>query len=264
MTVFYLGTHMPSWFAKTSVPLFVSRTRLEVAPGEFRKRLPTAQGRWAMDSGGFTQLHKYGRWTLVPERYADQVRRARDEIGRLDWAAPMDWMCEPSARAMTGFSTAKHQGLTVENFLELRALAPDLPIIPVLQGFEVEDYARCVEMYEAAGVDLAAEKVVGLGSVCRRQATEEIEVIAAGLHERGLKIHGFGVKTQGLGRYAGCLASADSLAWSFRGRHVRPCGHGPAGSEANCLPFALDWRRRMVQRIQESKEGTHGVVPTGA
>jgi hypothetical protein len=249
MTRFYLGTHRPQWLARTDVPLFVSRTVMEKSPGILRDKLPVARGRWAMDSGGFTQLHKYGQWVLTPEQYVAEVRRARDEIGGLDWAAPMDWMCEPSARAMTGLSTYEHQARTVDNFLHLRELAPDLPIVPVLQGFEIRDYLTCVDLYERAGVDLAAETVVGLGSVCRRQATEEIDLIASMLHGRGLKLHGFGVKTHGLAAYAPCLASADSLAWSYGGRRVKPCAHGRATSEANCIHYAMAWHRRVLATI---------------
>jgi hypothetical protein len=249
MTRFYLGTHMPHWLTKTDVPLFISRTRLERAPGELRKTLPKARGRWAMDSGGFTQLHKYGRWMITPEQYIAEVRRARDEVGGLDWAAPMDWMCEPSARNQTGLSTREHQALTVDNFLHLRELAPDLPIVPVLQGFEIRDYQTCVDLYERAGVDLTKETVVGLGSVCRRQATEEIDLIASMLHSRGLKLHGFGVKTDGLAAYAPSLASADSLAWSYGGRKVHPCAHGPSRSEANCIHYAMQWRRKILATI---------------
>jgi len=156
------------------------------------------------------------------------------------------WRAEPSARAMTGMSTYEHQARTVDNFLHLRDLAPDLPIVPVLQGFEIRDYQVCVDLYERAGVDLANEQVVGLGSVCRRQATEEIDLIASMLHARGLKLHGFGVKTHGLAAYAPCLASADSLAWSYGGRRIKPCAHGQAASEANCFHYAMQWRRRVL------------------
>jgi hypothetical protein len=96
------------------------------------------------------------------------VRRYRDEIGRLAWAAPQDWMCEPWIIAKTGLSIAEHQRRTVENYLTLRTLAPDLPFIPVIQGWRRSDYLACVEMYVEAGVDLATAPVVGLGSVCRR------------------------------------------------------------------------------------------------
>jgi hypothetical protein len=57
----------------------------------------------------------------------------------------------------------------------------------------------------------------------RRQHTAEVEQIMRTLAARGLRLHGFGVKTTGLARYATVLASADSMAWSFRGRHVPGC-----------------------------------------
>jgi hypothetical protein len=255
VTTFYLGTHRPRWLERTDVPLFISRTVMEKAPGVLRDSLPRARGRWAMDSGGFTQLHEHGRWTLTPEQYLGEVRRARDEIGGLDWAAPMDWMCEPSARAVTGMSTYEHQARTVDNFLHLRSLAPDLPIVPVLQGFEIRDYQICADLYERAGVDLAVEQVVGLGSVCRRQATEEIDLIAAMLHARGIKLHGFGVKIDGLATYAPSLTSADSLAWSYGGRKTHPCAHGPnrsgviPQSEANCINYAMAWREKILATL---------------
>src|SRR5258708_27264458 len=106
-------------------------------------------------------------------------------------------------------------------------------------------------MDEAAGVDLAAEPLVGVGSVCRRQATEEIGTIMKTLAGLGLRLHGFGVKTEGLKRYGQYLASADSMAWSLRGRHVRGCSHGSHGrqvpsSEANCFSFARHWRSKAI------------------
>ena len=83
--------------------------------------------------------------------------------------------------------------------------------------------------------------------MCRRQATRQIAALAADLAAGGLALHGFGVKTSGLARYAGYLCSADSLAWSYRGRRTRPCAHGPASSEANCPQFALAWRDRVLR-----------------
>jgi len=59
----------------------------------------------------------------------------------------------------------------VDNLICLRDLAPDLPIIPVLQGWTVADYLRCADLYDHRGINLAAEPLVGLGSVCRRPAT---------------------------------------------------------------------------------------------
>jgi hypothetical protein len=88
-----------------------------------------------------------------------------------------------------------------------------------------------------------------VGSVCRRQATGEIEAIMHSLASLGLRLHGFGVKAGGFGRYADCLASADSLAWSFEARRAAPlvgCRHANC---ANCLRYAAAWRERTLARL---------------
>ncbi len=233
-TRFYLGAHHANWLARVDVPLFVSHRRLaELGPGA----LPRARGPWALDSGAFSEIAEYGQFRTSPQQYADAVRRYADQVGRLEWAAPQDWMCEPVMLAKTGLTIAKHQRRTVANYLELRALAPEVPFIPVLQGWTTGDYLTCVDLYQAAGVDLAGVPVVGLGSVCRRQATAEIGDLVATLAGLGLRLHGFGVKRLGLARYGHLLASADSMAWSAqhapaRLRRAQELRQLPAGSTA--------------------------------
>lgn len=51
-----------------------------------------------------------------------------------EFVAPMDYMCEPAIIERTGLGIAEHCYRTVQNYLDLRQLAPSLPIIPVLQG----------------------------------------------------------------------------------------------------------------------------------
>lgn len=115
-------------------------------------------------------------------------------------------------------------------------------------------------MYKAAGIDLRDEPLVGLGSVCRRQSTDEIAVLVQRLHGLGLRLHGFGVKTEGLRRYGKQLASADSMAWSLRGRYVRGCAHRktrqrPVASETNCVQFAREWRGHVLVRLRHETVG---------
>ena len=214
-----------------------------------QRRLPRATIAWVLDSGGFTELRLHGGWRTTRAEYVAVVRRYRDEIGGVEWAAPMDWMCEPFMLAKTGLSIAVHQVRTVANYLELRSLAPDLPFVPVLQGWGRDDYVRCVELHQRAGVDLAAERLVGVGSVCRRQATGEIEAIVHSLASLGIRLHGFGVKAGGLVRYAGCLESADSLAWSFEARRSAPLAGCSHANCANCLRYAAAWRKRTLARL---------------
>jgi hypothetical protein len=243
--VFYLGAHQPHWLWRAEVPLFVSHRQLA------RKRqLRPALARWALDSGGFTELSMYGAWVTPAAEYAAAVARYAERIGRLDFAAPQDWMCEPFMIERTGLSVREHQARTVASYVELRRIAPSLPFIPVLQGWRLADYLACADFYAAEGIDLAALPLVGLGSVCRRQSTGEIAVIAATFAQRGIRLHGFGVKTGGLHLYGRQLASADSMAWSYAARRQPPLpsctGHKNC---ANCLTYATQWRANMLTRF---------------
>jgi hypothetical protein len=239
--IFYLGTHQAGWLATAGVPLFVSRRRLA------RRPLRRAAAPWALDSGAFTELSTHGRWDVSAADYAAEVRRWSEAPGGLRWAAVQDWMCEPAVLARTGLSVAEHQRRTVDSYLELRTLAPDLPWLPVLQGWVHGDYLRHLGAYARAGVDLAALPLVGLGSVCRRQETGMAEGLIRDLHGMGLRLHGFGFKLGGLRRAGRYLASADSMAWSFGARRSAPlpgCRHRNC---AHCLRYALWWRGKALR-----------------
>lgn len=252
--IFYLGSHEPGWLRGRHVPLMVSRVRLTRFGG---KTLPVSGDRWVLDSGGFTELQKYGGWRIDAKTYAAEVFRARDEIGHLDWAAPQDWMCEPAVIhggtfggqhfVGTGLTVKEHQARTVGNYLDLRAL--DAPVIPVLQGHQLADYLDHVDQYSKAGIDLTKLHTVGLGSVCRRQDTDEIGQIVTALHDAGLHhLHGFGCKAGALRRYGNLLGSADSMAWSIGGKQRGTCVHLKSRC-ANHLHWALEWREQVLAAI---------------
>lgn len=270
---FYLGTHLPSWLWNDELPadvrLFVSHRRLDGGSrGPRKSAYPRGRHPWALDSGGFTELQKYGSWDRVsPESYVDSVLRYHREIGGLEWAAPQDWMCEPvilhggifkgTVFVGTGLTIEEHQRRTVANFKELErfwyAKSEDKsPFRPALQGFEEEDYQRCWDMYEAAGIDLMRYSVVGVGSVCRRQNTSEIGEIMGGLRRRNpdLPIHGFGVKIEGVELYGDDMATADSMAWSFDARFLKKPMPGCEGRGhkncANCSRAAMAWRKKLL------------------
>lgn len=238
--VLYLGSHHASkrWW-QLGIPLFVSVRVLRQ-----RRSLPVAVAPWALDSGGFTELDKYGRWETSEAEYVEEVERL-SAIGRLAWVAPQDWMCEPWMIEKTGLSVREHQERTITSFLSLRERLGAL-VIPVVQGYAPREYDRCIDLYANAGVDLAAEPVVGLGSVCRRSRTLEAIRLVRYLGDHGLNLHGFGLKgdTYRALRYE--LVSADSMAWSFDGRFLRtPCPEGKS-SCANCVHHALAWRERLL------------------
>lgn len=286
----YLNTHEAHWLyrheyekALRGYTLFVAIPRLDrrVSP------LPPARHRYCVDSGGFSELQKHGLWRRSAVEYVARVRTIVSQLGPelCDWVAQQDCMCEDlviyggigprgvvfkGTRQMRGLAPGDpeqdrttavriHQKLSVENYVELVRLAPEIRFLPVLQGQTLEDYEHCDQLFKEAGVDLASAPAVGLGSVCRRQATEEIEEIVDHFHAKGYALHGFGVKTLGLGRYGPKLASADSLAWSEDARRRGGPGHDAVhlpfhshtrGNCANCAGYAVWWHQQLVNKYQ--------------
>lgn len=256
------------------IPRCVSRNRYAG-----RRTIRPATGPTLIDSGAFTMLKDNGHWTFTPAEYVTQLCRIVAALGREHVTAigPMDWMCEDivieggqtkdgrfvgtrqhlglPASASLDDCVAEHQRRTVANGIELRCLAPDLPIMYAVQGYTLAQYVRCVAMYRDAGVDLAREPLVGLGSVCRRQASREIDTIVSVLHAMGIRLHGFGVKADGVEAYGPLLESADSQAWSYAARkRVKLCPHGVVKHEANCPIAAANWWRDVSARIGGSAQ----------
>jgi hypothetical protein len=260
----YLGTHLPSWLADPAAgfPLMVSYHRLahQLTTG---RPLRPATHRWALDSGAYTELARYGRWTIPADRYVADVARCQREIGMLDWAAPQDWPCEPdvihgaNGCAGTGLSVPVHQHLTLLNYVHLCELwrqESDLPcpFIPVVQGWTLGSYDFCANLYAAAGIDLATQPMTGLGSVCRRQGTINASLIVSWLASSGLRLHAFGIKTTGIAAYGSQLASFDTLAWSYAARRSYPMPGHTHRQCSSCLPYATAWRARLLNRLHAS------------
>lgn len=200
--IFYLTAPDCNALRRTDVPLFVNHYALF---GGRCKTLPRALGPWCLDSGGYTQLRKKsnnGRWPFTPEEYVRDVRRCVNEIGKLQWAATMDWMTEDEVLAETKLDVREHQYRTIESYLDLRRLGgPELENLwlPVLQGRCPEDYFAHYQMYMNEGIALEQANWVGVGSVCRLGAEDRIASVFGELNRRGLhRLHAFGLKKTGL------------------------------------------------------------------
>ena len=251
---FYVGTNNPSWLwgKPNTVPLFVSARRIRRY-----KKLKKANISWACDSGGFTELSLFDRWVTSPEQYVDELFNIQDQVGSMDWASPQDWMCEPHMLEKTGKTVDEHQHLTCENFLVLERLGVGLPIIPVLQGWQPDDYRTHVDMYLSYGVDLRDYPTVGMGSFCRRANVKGVKQLVEDLSAYGLKMHGFGLKKDGLKLFKNHLVSSDSMAWSLTARFAGRkgeylCGvpHSRAKTCGDCHHWAMMW----AHEVQSTKQ----------
>ena len=243
---FILGTHRPNWLhpgsreRRPAGPCFVSiralfKQRAGFANPDSRSAFPPCDTRFALDSGGFNQITMRGAYDYSPAEYVAQVRALAAQTGTLDWAAIQDWMCEDAALARTELTIEEHQRRTLQSFLDLRELAPEVKWLPVLQGRTVDQYLAHLDMYRDAGVCLQQMTRVGVGSICRRQGSKEIAELLRALAGRGLRLHGFGVKSEGLKVSAEHLASSDSLAWSYGARKRDP-------GNQNSIHVAEAWR----------------------
>jgi hypothetical protein len=223
---FFVGLHQPS-DAKHFDSCFISVNRLKDRKGPF------AVGEWIMDSGAFSTILKNGGYPDSPEVYAEQIKRWKNN-GSLLAAVTQDYMCEPAMLKRTGLTIAEHQRLTIERYDSLLRCDTGCYIMPVLQGYEPEDYVSHIRQY---GDRLAHGAWVGVGSICKRNSSPCLildVLIAIKTARPDLRLHGFGLKILALahGTIRALLYTADSMAWSFAARRN--------GGGAN------DWRNAMV------------------
>lgn len=248
---FYLGTHQPAWLGVVNIPWFVSVMRLLDRKGRiYPVGLPVD---WCLDSGGFSQILAHGKYTVSEDKYLQVIDRFGPPI-----AFCQDWMCESVMLEKTGLTVRDHQQLTTESYLRLSTNCPVMR--PVLQGWTPADYVRHAYEYANAGVDMG--QLFGLGTVCSRNGSDDAPMlILLALHDAfpGIRLHGFGLKTSALWNTAvtSRLESADSMAWSSRGRRMKLCPWGCSSQScANCMEYALLWRKHVVNGIgQHSRMG---------
>lgn len=202
---FYVGYHQPSDAAKIKRPLCFSVMRL-------RRRVSWFADEFILDSGGYNEITKHGHYRMSAEEYGSTVNDLR-RMGGMVWAAQQDFMCEPEATSRTGLTVRDHQQLSTARLIYNLKFTD---VIPVVQGRSLADY----EIHASELRRLGRFPVVGVGSVCCRKKTAEINDIYDVVKNVfwDATLHGFGVKTQTK------FESSDSMAWSI---HERKTGGNP-------------------------------------
>lgn len=209
--IFFVGLHQVS-DCKHFEKSFVSVNRLTKRKSDFIVK------DWIMDSGAFSQIYNKGEHMPL-EDYARLIKRW-STCGNMVAAVSQDYMCEDFILKKTGKTVKEHQELTIERYVKLKELT-DVYIMPVLQGYQPEEYVEHIKMYG----DLLTEGMyVGVGSVCKRNAKplSALNVFKAIKDIRpDLKLHGFGLKITALQNKEiyDLLESSDSMAWSFNARY---------------------------------------------
>lgn len=179
-----------------------------------------------IDSGGYSLMLDTGEHPPASE-YIDYVEATAPE-----YFALQDFPCEPDVLEKYGRSVFKHREFSVEHSASCLAMARDRDLdadpVAVLQGWEPDDYLRCIERYEQEGL---LTDYVGIGSVCRRNAETDIREVVTTIRDvlPKRRLHAFGVKRDVLSYpdVLRALDSADSLAydWSYEREVSGPWWH---------------------------------------
>lgn len=241
--VFYLGMHQPSSALKLDIPVFISMSRL------LHRKKNLSHPFFIMDSGGFTMISKYGKYIVSESEYISCIEKHSPL-----YAFCQDWMCESFILKKTGFSVRKHQQLTCDSYLSLSSKSSK--VLPVLQGWNLQDYLDHMHMYLDNGVGFS--KLFGLGSVCSRNSSPSlIASLIYGIKSRfpEIKLHGFGIKSQALSIAYEMLESSDSMAWSYSGRKTNNiCPDCLKSNCGNCTVFAIKWRSKLLSSFQSRSD----------
>lgn len=146
------------------------------------------------------------------------------------------------------------------------------PVVPVLQGRSVKDYLRCAEMtfaiWKRYTPFLEMPRLVGLGSMCRRDVnhpTEGIRAILRGLAGHlpaGTRVHTFGLKGTFLAelrRDFPWVASSDSMAWDSGARWAARKQGGPNTNEAR-IEHMTQWADEAIARVTGRASSNAGLL----
>lgn len=163
-----------------------------------------------LDSGAFGSAFWDGGYKYSPDNYLAIVERVKPE-----WWVTMDYPCEPNI--MPECSIHERIKMTVAN-TKILITAPFPSLLPVIQGWAVEDYLYCIDLMEAEGL---IQSMMGIGSICRRGKQGPIVNIVRHISQRlpTVKFHAFGAKISTLnynrGEILNYLDSLDTAAWQF-------------------------------------------------
>ncbi|NJQ96739.1 MAG: hypothetical protein HC784_01550 [Hydrococcus sp. CSU_1_8] len=208
MQEYYIGWHQPN-NGNSGCEKFdrcmISVNRI------IKRKSPFKVNRWILDSGAFTRISS-GKGHLPVDIYALEINRW-SKNGDLAAAVVQDYMCESFILQITGLTIKEHQILTIQNYDKL-IQKTNVYIMPVLQGYQNQDYLEHLDMY---GDRLKYGSWVGVGSICKRNSNPgSIQSILMEIKtlRPDLKLHGFGIKSTSLKNPIiwDLLYSADSQA----------------------------------------------------
>ena len=227
-------------------------------------RVPTHVTRLAADSGGFVASRIWGEYRYSLEQYVTWLRTFRPE-----WAATMDYCCEPELAVVT----QERQQRTTENAWQAWEHFQQLPFawVPTIQGWLPEDYRRHAAQLQPLIAEMQVAYVnnpnfrVGVGTLCRRNDVAIVQAILDAVREvlPGIPLHLWGIKLDALRSLnLAQVVSSDSAAWhgNFRSERTHTREQAQA-AHLSLRRYAVTVKLpAYVQRVQATVAESHQVT----
>jgi hypothetical protein len=198
-----------------------------------------------LDSAGFVASMLYNGFDFMVDAYIDLCAAAPWR-----WFASMDMCVEPEIARDEEAVRDRIAG-TVRLNRECLLRADDRGIahrlMPVIQGYRVEHYLRCIDRMPF----LSEFRVIGVGSMCRRHVEDSeigilriVDELDRTFEGTDCRVHLFGLKTTGMSAIRGHprVSSCDSQAYGVAARRQ---AHQNNASKTNTYLARLmsDWYR---------------------
>jgi len=185
-----------------------------------RTMIPNSTERLFLDSGGYSFFIKWGKYPFSVEEYVSFANQIQDEYP-LTEVAIMDYACEPDINR-TNLKTNKERiDSTIQNALSCIDYEPNLPWVPIVQGYTLQEYRYCLDQYKEVGLYDDDFHLWAIGSLCARKKVGGIRKIVVDLsREINYPIHTFGMTITALKdpQIFFNIHSSDSGAWSFNAK----------------------------------------------
>jgi len=174
-----------------------------------------------LDSGGFSFFTKYSEYPFSVKEYVEWIHEMQKiNNGKVKYVATMDYPCEPSINRKAFSSNKERIEKTVEN--AIKCFKNEIPAkwIPVLQGYNLDEYVFCLNLYKKHGI---LTDYIAVGSMCKRSNISEIVKIVHEIKKnyKG-KIHLFGLAIKALQNKAlfDMIYSCDTIGYTFASKTV--------------------------------------------
>jgi len=170
-----------------------------------------------LDCGAFGILNKNFAREMLTTSYKQSYRHFIEQFGScFDWIASLDFPCEPTA--LFDLSIEKRVEKTVQEGVSHLEFLEELGLrgkaVNVIQGFQPEDYLRCIDLHKEAG---SLTKLMGVGTLCvektHKRALSVLRTVRKALPD-WVKLHAFGLSMSFLLEARPLIDSTDSHAWA--------------------------------------------------